>query len=458
MVTAVRIALLAAVLAIATSLACTSSGPPPTLAARPSILLLTVDTLRADRMAPASRAAEVAPFLTALAAESTVFAAAHSTSSWTVPAAVTLATGLYPQTHGITIGISHQGGVVAQPVIPDSVPRLAAALGDAGYRTYAVLANGHMGADLGFAQGFNRFACVGFRNAETVTAALAPWHAELSADPRPFFLWLHFFDPHLPYHPREPWFSRYAPEVTAADREVLARARETWPALPPEVAARPGHWLTIARALYDSEVSYLDDAVARLYRELPVLDRCLLVFTADHGEEFREHGRIGHGNNLYATSLHVPLWVRLPGGGRGTVSERVVSLVDVPPTIARAAGAVVPASWPGVSLLAPVAAEREVVAQLAKVPTRRLEALVGPRWKLVRTEPAGTSELFDLSADGGELRDLATTEPAVLARAEARLAAFRAALPAPAAPPGTVTVSPEELEMLEQLGYAEVAE
>jgi len=436
--------------------ACAAPGASPEPTAAPTdLFLLTVDALRADAAPPSTRGNEIAPFLASLAGGATVFPSAHATSSWTVPSAVTLVTGAYPHTHGITMGVQQRGKVLAQPVIPAQLPAVAELLRSSGYRTYAVLANGHLDARFGFARGFDRFSCPGFVAVDRVRDVLEPWLDEIAAGEGPFFLWVHLFDPHMPYHDREPWFRRYAPDVTGPELAVVERAKETWPRLPPEVVARPARFLDIARALYESEVSYVDAAVAELYGRLPVLDDALLLFTADHGEEFREHGALGHGNNLHAETVRVPLWVRPPGGGTGGGGTRVASLVDVPPTLLDAAGVEAPGWWPGRSLLSPApGTPRPVLAQLNKFTSRRLEAIVSAGWKLILNPGQGTVRLYDLDSDPWERRDLAAARPDLVAKLRTELDGLVAAQP-PAHEVATAPVEPATAEALRELGYVE---
>lgn len=436
--------------------ACAAPGPSTEpAAAPPDLFLLTVDALRADAAPPSIRGNEIAPFLASLARDATVFPSAHATSSWTVPSAVTLVTGAYPHTHGVTMGVQRRGEVLAQPVIPEQLPAIAGLLREAGYRTYAVLANGHLDARFGFARDFDRFACPGFVAADRVRDVLEPWIDEIAAEDRPFFLWLHYFDPHMPYHDREPWFRRYATDATDEELAVVERGKETWPRLPPEVMARPARFLEIARALYESEVSYVDAAVAELYGRLPVLDDALLLFTADHGEEFREHGALGHGNNLHAETVRVPLWVRPPGGRDGVLDPRVASLVDVAPTLLDAAGLEPPHWWPGRSLLSPAPeGARPVLAQLAKFTSRRLESIVSTGWKLILNPGQGTVRLYDLDEDPEERRDLAGARPDLVGELHAELDGLVAAQP-PAHGIATAPVDPATAEALRELGYVE---
>lgn len=424
--------------------------------ARPSILLLTVDTLRADRLTDGQCSPGIAPFLDHLASRAKVFSSAYSTSSWTVPAMASLATGLYPWSHGVVQGISRHGTVIAQPRIPDAVPRLASELQRGGYRTFAVVANAHLAPELGFARGFDDYRCVGFKPAEDVLATLRPMlDLILASDAGPFFLWLHFFDPHMPYRRRQPWFSRFAPDPTAEELAVLDRAASTWPHLPREIHDHPERYAAIGEAMYDSEIARLDALLEGLFKDEPRLAQSFVVFTADHGEEFLEHGRTGHGNNLYRETVQIPLWVRPPGGEQGSSESAVASLVDVPPTLLQVAGLNPPASWPGRSLLDPLPPEREVLAQLAKVPTRQLEALIGARWKLVETRPAGETELYDLRADSAEREDLSDRLPAMAQQLRARLRGRVDALPHGAPPPAATTDDAETIEQLRALGYLE---
>ena len=440
-----------------------SRGPAAThhvggRAPRPPIVLLTIDTLRADHLPFYGAVRDTAPTLTRLAAGAVVYDRASSTSSWTVPSVVSWLTGVYPFTHGVVSGVSRHGRIYEQEVIPETLRCLPEVLSGLGYHTMGVTANAHLDEAHGFGRGFDRFSCLGFTDAPAVTRVVESWLA-VEEPGRPFFLWIHFFDPHSPYVPREPWFHRFAPGVTEHEMAMLRRAHATWPKIPAEIQRNRPRYLKLARDLYDSEIAFCDRGIGRILERFPWLERAWIVFASDHGEEFFEHGALGHGRTLFEETLRVPLFVRPPGGGDGKRVEEPVSAVDIPRTILAIAGARTDEQWQGhvlPSLPLPGSGPRNEppLAHLARFPdTANLAAIVGARWKLIRDLRTGELHLYDLRRDPGERRDLATADRTRAASMDDRLEAMVRALPEPPDTPTRRRISKAREEQLRSLGY-----
>jgi len=279
--------------------------------ARPSVLLIQVETLRADVLPIYGGAtAGLTPNLDALAARGVVFDRAMTPSSWTVPTTSTLLTGLPPASHG---AVDH-----ALMVLPGDKPTLAELARQAGVATGAVVASDILRPAAGYERGFESFARVPWANARQVNdlaAAFLENHAG-----QQFFLFLHYFDPHGPLNPPGEWRDRYVePElrqlvVREAEARLLARMLAA--AKGEGVAPGPDDAdIRFLRGLYLGEVAWLDHQLGELLAGLERLGRerdTLVVLTADHGEEFMEHGMYGHGSQLFDETLHVPLLVRAP--------------------------------------------------------------------------------------------------------------------------------------------------
>ena len=160
------------------------------------------------------------------------------------------------------------------------------------------------------------------------------------------FIWLHYFDPHIPYIGRQPWLKQYQNDETEIEsgrinsliRPVLMRQ---------EIKNKGQRILTLAKSHYDSEINYCDNQIKKLFQEFPSLENYVLIFTADHGEEFREHGRLAMPENLYNETVRIPLFIRLPETVSTTSSKEGASLVDVAPTLLAIAGGKAPKSWQG---------------------------------------------------------------------------------------------------------------
>lgn len=365
-------------------------SPSPAAAGETNVVLVLIDTLRADHLPFYGYAKQTAPFLAGLAARGAVFENAFSSSTWTAPATASLFTGLYPPQHGVVTGLiatrrlQKKDPSVRINRLPESLTTLGEVMKQAGYRTLAVSNNANIRGELGFAQGFDRFRY--FHSAQAaapdLTGVVKEWEPELRRGGK-YFLYLHYMDPHAPYEERAPW---YVPARTRKERRIAA---------------------------YDSEIRYVDEHLGDLYQRLGWERDTLLVVLADHGEEFREHGRDWHGNTLYGEVLRIPLLFHAPAR---IPSQRVsdnVSIVDVLPTLCEFLGQPPPHPLAGVSLLGrlhgkalkerPLYAHLYRQAGLWQAPELRLQALILGDWKYVAGTPG--EELYDMRADPEEAKD-----------------------------------------------------
>jgi arylsulfatase A-like enzyme/Flp pilus assembly protein TadD len=406
---------------------CARAEPPPAPPARAEhVVLVTLDTLRADRLGCYGATDVATPRMDAIAAAGALAEEASAHVPLTRPSHASILTGLLPTEHGIRDNVS--------PAVVPGVPLLAEVLKRDGFATGAFVSSVVLAAQSGFDRGFDvygdRFAgaagdaqflnTVQKKGEETLADALAWLEAQKG---RRVFLWVHLYEPHDPYEPPEPYASRYV--------------------------GRP----------YDGEVAWTDELVGRLDDRLAALamrDRTALVVTSDHGEGLGEHGEHLHGFFAYQTTLRVPLLVRAPGVAAGTRLRATARLVDVFPTVLELAGLPVP-SVSGRSLAAALrggaappepVTYAETLVPLLHFGWSDLRVVREGRWKYIQ---APRPELYDLESDPTETRDLAASEPA-------RAAAMRAALgrildKERAAATGGGPVSAEVLEKLGALGY-----
>ena len=420
---------------------------------RPNVLLVSIDSLRADHVGAYGYARDTSPAIDALARGGVLFENAISSAPWTVPAHMTLLTGLPPEVHDVV--------TVRQKLSPDAVT-LAEVLQDAGYATAAFVSGPTVMAHYGFGQGFASYdeSMVERRPKLAGAAVSSPGLVDLvsgwldrwsTAETRePFFVFLHMWDVHYDYVPPREYVERFDPGY---DGDLDVRRFETNERLHRGMAPRDLRHLI---ALYDGEIRFTDDHLARLVaklRTLGVLDDTIVVVTSDHGEEFFEHGAKGHAKTLYDEVLRVPLVVRYPR--RVAPAQRVtqqVRLMDVAPTILGLAGVTAPEGF-GASDVAPEHRFADVSPYLAgpaSPPFPVLPAFSSNLWlsgkqhavrtadaKLIRYEPAlplrpplpsrvGT-EVFDLALDPGERTNLFSTEtaPLFLATLDPLLASWR---------------------------------
>lgn len=415
-------------------------GCAPTPTWNGNIVLIVIDTLRADALPFHGAPRENAPFLGSLAADALVFENAWTTSSWTAPAAASLFTSTYPNEHGVQTGIRtfrNQRGAspdIEINRIPESFETIPTFLRSRGYRTFGASANLNVDEAMGFARGFDRFVMTGYTrrtDGRKLASALLSWRDEI-LEATPFFLYVHFMDPHVPHHRREDL-------------------------LPANAAAPPVLGIE-DRDAYDSEVRFVDDLLRRIFESLP-LDGALVIVTSDHGQEFGDHGDFGHGFQLYSELTHVPLLLRHPGGPAGRVALDV-STIDILPTLRSLVGAPSSPQDRGASLL-PGDAPGEgraifAMRTRARDARQKKRAVMRDGLKLIVTEPERSRELYDLRADPGETQNLAATRAEDVRRLEALLEAQDASRDLSVHRRAEILeASPELVERLEELGYVE---
>jgi len=415
---------------------CAREPEPP----RPNVIIITVDTLRADRMPFNGSPLNTAPFLDELARRSLVFENAWSPSSWTLPSAVSVVTSVHPFQHGVTnlVGLELEADEEPVPIncIPAEVETLAETLGAAGYRTYGIVSNILVGAEVAFDRGFDRFAKLQDKDADAVNAVAASWREEMLQD-GPFFFYVHYFDPHDIFHAREPWFDVGRPaEVTgwsgdfseaAVDPDQLDWFMTRLEPLPDGFEGREARdfspsdvrrLLAWSKAAYDSEIGFVDSRIREIF-EMFDMESAIVVFLADHGEEFYEHSHLTHGQNIYQETMRVPFFLHLPGEDppRSRVSSHV-STVDIVPTLRRLLRLPASDQDQGQDLLAD-GARRPVFGILeGKSGQHELDAdlrsiIVGDH-RLI-AQDGGRVELYDLANDPLERIDLADEFPDVVA-------------------------------------------
>jgi arylsulfatase A-like enzyme len=424
----------------------------PDAAERPNVLLVTLDTTRADHLGVYGYARDTSPHLDRLATESVVYTRAIATSSWTLPSHASLFTGKLPTGHGarfdsegsLVLGKSVRGPMDltefrAFPISEQEVT-LAERLRQGGYATGGVVGGPWLKRVFGLARGFEFYAddgidtLAGARGDRVTDAALR--FLEDVGD-RPFFLFVNYYDPHGPY--------------AAPLRHRLAidwRLLFSGDAPPPELVS----------LAYDAEIHFADAELGRLLgrlRALGLYDDTLVVVTADHGELLGEHGRFHHGYFLTEPELHVPLIVKHPRGERAGEREIArVSIAGVFALILERLSLEVPAQAeppPERAVGHPVVAETYPYRILA--PDGQWRALYQGSLKYLWNS-LGRHELFDLESDPGEERNLVERYPEMARRFEADLDAILARVPPP--PRETdleSTVDAETREALRNLGY-----
>jgi len=383
-----------------------------------NVLLITIDTLRADRLGIYGHAAARTPVLDALARRGTRFMRAYATAPITLPSHASILTGRYPPGHG-----SRHNGLAMQ----QSAPVLAEALKQSAFETAAFVSAFPLDRRFGLARGFDTYdddmprGGDGRRaNEREGTATVDRAIAWVRSRPqgRPLFVWLHLFEPHAPYGTPE----------SAPGRNASAR--------------------------YDDEVAAADHEIGRLLDAWPNLDGTLVVAAADHGEAFGEHGEIGHSIFIYDTTLRVPLIIAGPGVPANRSVDQPVTLADVAPTILAAFG--LPAfDADGMDLRPMIAGQQagnralyaESFAPLLDFGWASLRSLRRDGLKLIA---APRPELYELATDIGEGRNVMSERPDVAGDLAARVDRISG----PELPAGQEQSDSETLARLRALGYA----
>lgn len=400
-----------------------------------NVIILTLDTTRADHIGCYGKAEASTPNIDAVAASGVRFENAFASVPITLPSHTTLMTGLYPLAHGI-----RDNGIF---VVDDHHTTLAERLSDIGYRTAAGIGSFPLGTDFNLDQGFelydDRFNAqyedfrgrrvmpktgIFFdeRPAVQVNEAVMPWLEE--HHDQPFLLWLHYFDPHQPLEPPAPYDQLFLDDP------------------------------------YLGEIAYADEAfgaVMSRLESLGVADRTIIVIAADHGEGRGDHGEDTHSMLAYGSTLHVPLIIKVPGGLQGQVVSERVGLVDVAPTIVDLLGMDVDPVFQGRSLVPELEGRnRPPVAQYAETLSPRLSHGLGELRVLFDGEDkyihGPRPELFNLASDPKELNNLIEFEPALAEAMMGRLEEFMAAHAADD-PQQVGSVDDEARMRLEALGY-----
>ena len=397
----------------ATAIPATTSYTVP-----PDIILITIDTLRADSLGFSGNERVATPTLDRLAADGRVFSFAHAHNVVTLPSHTNILTGRYPYEHGVHENSGFKLG--------DGIPTLATKFHAAGYATGAFVAAYPLDARFGLARGFDVYDdnypvdsnptqfVMAERSGDEVVRLARRWWQEQAGSPR--FLWVHLYDPHAPYSPPEPFASRYANEPYLG-----------------EVAATDGYLEPLLAPLLESH-----DAST------------LVVVTSDHGEALGEHGELTHGLFAYEATLKIPLVLWGRGVVPGTDSSSV-GHVDIYPTLLRAAGIEIAPDLPGRPL--PLAGAnsppaREFYFEALSGSINRgwapLHGLLAARHKLIRLP---LPELYDLASDPAEANNLIDSDRRLANRLRAKIP------PEALRPPTRGKISEEEIRRLRSLGY-----
>jgi|GEM_PF-6106878 len=446
-----------------------------------TILLIVLDCLRADHVCSYGYSRATTPNIDALAEQGCLWENAYSLSSWTKPSVASILTGLYPTQHGAFRGVkrSKAGQSARTDALRSPTPTLAESLSTAGWRCGAFINNAQLGEFTHLNRGFSSYApAVG--KADRLIGIFLEW-LEAAAD-RKNFAYLHFLDTHAPYQPRRRHVAMFGGnrdsnlyrDFSARD---YARLRRT---ISDGQRTLSDEELEQMMQMYDGAIRRLDGKlriILAMLKELGLRDRTAIFITADHGEEFMEHGQIGHGQALYTELTHVPLIAQTPGGPSGVRRNTPVSQVDLSHTIQRLAQVEHPT--PGCNLLdfdttpRPVCSELLVGRRYTQTLRRAgfsmhrrykfersdvdSDAAATPREWVVSRSIKPKTELYDLRTDAGEHENLtkAAEQKVTRKKLSAAMDTWWSGLEMPdaGAASGNVEIDSQVVQRLRELGY-----
>lgn len=430
---------------------------------RPNVLLIVIDTLGAEYLGCQTPGLATSPAIDALASEGARFSGARTTAPWTQPAVGSLFTSLWPSDHGVRRIFD---------ALPGQHSTLAERFADAGWKTSGVISHFIIDRPFGYDQGFQHWDATSVAGHRAVTSGAVADAAIRSLDElrnEPFFLFVHFFDPHWYYNHHAEY------DLTSGYRGQLAPGMEigTLRALRDRMAPEDIAYL---ENLYREEIAFTDAHVGRLLAHLRGLgldEDTLVILTADHGEEFMRHGWIGHTATLYEELMHVPLIVRWPGRIAPRVIDTPVSILDVMPTVLDLLGLEPDPVWQGISLRNALLSEnveppaRPLFSEVSyvspegwpsgdgSVKTYFKTAILDGRRKLVHDLQSGLWELYDLDDDPHEQRNAFDPEDDEAGSLQSLLRAWESGRVGSWGLdlPGGIEMDPAEIERLRSLGY-----
>ncbi|MEC4675693.1 MAG: sulfatase [Nitrospirota bacterium] len=430
---------------------------PSRKAPRTNVIILLVDALRYERLGAYGYYRSTSPNINALLRDGGwIFTQAVAPASWTKPSVASLFTALYPYQHGIDSGAwgrTDDKGATRVDVLLPGLTTLAEVMADAGYNTVALGCNVHLLPRFGFAQGFETYE-MGLTDENSISAPkihnrFFNW---LNGHEQGFFAYFHYIDVHWPYSSPPPFAGMYSGLPSSVDynsREIIAKAQHGGIVLDDEV-------VTHMSDAYDEQIQFLDAEIGKLIKELKsrgLYDETLIILTADHGEEFMEHGHFTHGTSLYDVLLRVPLIIKFPCPGPNCYQRKVdeqVEIIDIMPTILRQVGLFVARPIEGRDLTAQKRDKKNPAfsARADDIAMRTNE------FKYIYSPIDQSEEFYDLQADPGEMRNIALDYPELTASFQAQLLDWMAATkPDRDVKRREVVLDKKTLRELQSLGY-----
>lgn len=446
----------------------------------PNIVLVVVDTLRADKLDAQRNGAPLMPLLSAFSQRSCRFDACMAQEVWTLPSVTSLFTSLYPEVHGVRYSTDPNAiwrsdrDKPTRNRVSSRIALATAVLKKAGYSMLAVQTNPHLRTGMGLDRDFDEYKYMWAALGETVTTEAIQLAG--SAKP-PYFLYCHYFDPHSVYVEHPDFFHTYGtpPPIDDQDRKAISNFVDYYIdhfyshlrlSTNRKYAEISSAGRDHVRYLYDVECAYVDFHVAQLIRVLDHLSNGenIVIVTSDHGEELWDHGALGHGKTAYREVANIPLLIRMPGLAPSRVKDPV-QLLDVMPTLFDYLQIEAPGEWQGVSVLPrSTDADLPLNGRPAFTSVGGTQAFTGLNTvcvvtdyaKLVIDKENGSEKLYDVVADPEERNNLAQSSTALRDRLRSLVFAHgreNEQHPSFGIKPETVQADQEMVQELKSLGY-----
>lgn len=403
-------------------------------AGSPNVVLFVIDTLRADRLGIYGNANQPSPNLDKFAREGVLFERAWAPSPYTATSHASLFTSTYPATHGIwnRQRLESKDGDV-YPALPPSAVTLAEVMRDSGWQTTAIAGGGYVNERRGLAQGFDYFNSQTLGVVNRIDHAI-DWLNQMREVEKPFFMFLHTYEVHYPYLPDEEHINRFDSEYVGPLRDAVAAARifvDDYMAKNPNKSpigpAQKKFFKPIfdgndfsdrdkefVFALYDAEISIVDEQFARFMVELERLglaDNTIIIITSDHGEELWDHGYFGH-HRVWDEVMHIPMLIKLPGHHGGVRRQDSIDLVDLMPSLLAELGLDLPDCAVGKAVnfrRPPTEIEERVHVHQANWPQARQAWRKGDYKVHFFPDEGLAPQSYDLSVDPNELTNTANS-------------------------------------------------
>jgi arylsulfatase A-like enzyme len=423
---------------------------------KPNIILIVIDTLRFDHVSCYGYHRKITPNIDRLAQQSLLFKKAVSTAPWTLPSVASILTSRLPSILRIYEDYT---------TIDDRFPLLPQILKNYNYTNYGIVSSVLLSSSLGFNKGFDYYKEVDITRHAGISSPLITEKAVScirQGHNNPFFLFLHYFDPHYPFilHEQYKYHPSYKGRIKSGHHiSDLWRIRHT-------LSQEDIRYLL---SLYDSEIAFTDFHVGKLLNELinrDLYDNSIIIITSDHGEEFMERGWIGHTITLHQELIHVPLIMKLPGG-KARIIDTPVGLIDIVPTLCKYLGFEIPDGLDGKALNlkgGSLAGSRPIYSETFNSQSNRPDAepiafvsVILDNWKLIHDGTTHTEQIYDLSSDPLEKSNLAGLNSEKSSMLAAQLSNWVNYVTIQESKPTTQDereiFTPEQRKQLESLGY-----